>query len=78
MRLWVSAIMVLCAAVASAQTTGATLTVADIEAAAGKEVSVPVYLSNAEKVVGVQFDVELPYALTSAITMSENRKESKL
>ena len=75
MRLWVSAIMVLCAAVASAQTTGATLTVADIEAAAGKEVSVPVYLSNAEKVVGVQFDVELPYALTSAITMSENRKD---
>ena len=74
-KLWVSAIVALCTTAVVAQSTGATLTMADIEAAAGKEVSVPVYLSNAEKVVGMQFDVELPYALTSAITMSENRKD---
>lgn len=74
-RLWMSAMMVLCAAEVSAQTTGATLTVADIEGAAGKEVSVPLYMSNADEVVGVQFDVELPYALTSDIVLSETRKD---
>lgn len=74
-RLWMSAVVALCATAAVAQSTGATLTVADIEGAAGKEISVPVYLSNAEQVVAVQFDVELPYALTSDIVLSETRKD---
>lgn len=74
-RQWMSVMMVLCVAVASAQTTGATLTVSSIEGAAGKEVSVPLYMTNAEEVVGVQFDVELPYALTSDIVLSESRKD---
>lgn len=74
-KLWVSAFVALCATAVSAQTTGATLTVADIEGAAGKEVSVPLYLTNADEVVAVQFDVELPYALTSDIVLSETRKD---
>lgn len=68
--------MALCTTAVVAQTTGATLTVSSIEGAAGKEVSVPVYLTNAEEVVAVQFDVELPYALTSGIVLSENRKDA--
>ena len=77
-RLWVSAIVVLCTTAVVAQTTGATLTVGSIEGAAGKEVSVPVYLTNAEEVVAVQFDVELPYTLTSDIVLSENRKDGHI
>ena len=38
------------------------LTVADFTAAAGKEAWVPVYLENADEVVGAQFDITLPYA----------------
>ena len=77
-RLWVSAIVVLCTTAVVAQTTGATLTVGSIEGAAGKEVSVPLYLTNAEEVVAVQFDVELPYTLTSDIVLSENRKDGHI
>ena len=77
-RLWVSAIVALCTTAVVAQTTGATLTVGSIEGAAGKEVSVPLYLTNAEEVVAVQFDVELPYTLTSDIVLSENRKDGHI
>ena len=38
------------------------LTVADFTAAAGKEAWVPIYLENADEVVGAQFDITLPYA----------------
>lgn len=38
-----------------------TLTVADFTAAAGKEAAVPIYLTNSDNVVGMQFDITLPY-----------------
>lgn len=38
-----------------------TLTVADFTAAAGKEASVPIYLTNSDEVVAMQFDITLPY-----------------
>ena len=41
------------------------LYVADFTAAAGKEVKVPIYLDNADEVVGLQFDLEMPYSKPS-------------
>ena len=38
-----------------------TLSVADFTAAAGKEAVVPIYLDNATDIVGMQFNIELPY-----------------
>ena len=49
-------------AVATAQNT---LTVADFTAAAGKEAAVPIYLTNSDDVVAMQFDIQLPYAKSS-------------
>ena len=42
------------------------LSVADFTAAAGKEAWVPIYLENADEVVGAQFDITLPYAKSSS------------
>lgn len=53
-----------------------TLTVADFTAAAGKEASVPIYLTNSDEVVGMQFDIQLPYAKsTSAVTLVAARTD---
>ncbi len=47
-----------------------TLTVADFTAAAGKEAAVPIYLTNSDDVVAMQFDITLPYARSSnAVTL---------
>ena len=47
-----------------------TLTVADFTAAAGKEAAVPIYLTNSDDVVAMQFDIQLPYAKSgNAVTL---------
>ena len=51
-----------------------TLTVADFTAAAGKEAAVPIYLTNSNDVVGLQFDIQLPYAKSgSDVTIVSSR-----
>lgn len=52
-----------------------TLRVEDISTAAGKEASIPIYLDNSEEVVGLQFDITLPYAKPSKSnpTLDANR-----
>ena len=54
-----------------------TLTVADFTAAAGKEAAVPIYLTNSNEVVGMQFDITLPYAKSkSDVTLVTARSNS--
>ena len=51
-----------------------TLRVADFTAAAGKQAVVPIYLDNADDIVGLQFDIELPYTKpTSNVTLVDER-----
>ena len=50
------------------------LHVVDFTAAAGKEVAVPIYLDNSEEVVGMQFDITLPYSKGSSdVTLVDAR-----
>ena len=49
------------------------LRVADFTQAAGKVASVPVYLENSQDVVGVQFDITLPYAKSGDATLVDAR-----
>lgn len=76
LRLFILIMVGLCASMVSAQSTVSNLlTTKDIEGAAGTEVSVPVYLTNADEVVGAQFDIALPYALKGSVALAENRKD---
>ena len=50
-----------------------TLRVADFTAAAGKVASVPIYLDNSSDVVGMQFDITLPYARSGNVTLVDAR-----
>ena len=51
-----------------------TLTVADFTAAAGKEAAVPIFLTNSDDVVALQFDIELPYAKSNSdVTLIASR-----
>ncbi|MBQ9357294.1 MAG: carboxypeptidase regulatory-like domain-containing protein [Prevotella sp.] len=58
-RLAAVAIVLMATLAAAAQNT---LRVADFTQAAGKEAYVPLYLDNSDDVVGLQFDITLPYA----------------
>lgn len=76
LRLFILIMVGLCTSMVSAQSTVSNLlTTKDIEGAAGTEVSVPVYLTNADEVVGAQFDIALPYALKGSVALAENRKD---
>lgn len=55
-------LLFLSGAVAQAQNT---LYIEDVTSEAGKEVSIPIYLTNSQDIVGVQFDIILPYAKSS-------------
>lgn len=55
----------LCCFIAAAQNV---LSIEDFTAAAGKNTSVPIYLSNADSIVAMQFDIEIPYAKTKDAT----------
>lgn len=51
-----------------------TLRVADFTAAAGKEAMVPIYLENSSDLVGMQFNITLPYAKSSSkVTLVDER-----
>lgn len=51
-----------------------TLQVTDFTAAAGKEVAVPIYLDNSQDIVGMQFNITLPYAKgNSGVTLVDAR-----
>lgn len=51
-----------------------TLTVSDFTAAAGKEATVPIFLTNSNEVVGIQFDITLPYERSSTdVSLIANR-----
>ena len=64
-------VMVMSGLTAAAQNT---LRVDDFTAAAGKEASVPVYLENSTAIVGMQFDITLPYAKASGdVTLVSSR-----
>lgn len=53
------------------------LTVADFTAAAGKEAAVPIFLTNSDDVVGIQFDITLPYERSSTdVTLIANRSNN--
>ena len=67
-RRWSQGLLVLLTVLAGAVSAIAqnTLTVADFTAAAGKEASVPIYLTNSDEVVAMQFDIELPYAKSTS------------
>ena len=62
-RLAAVAIVLMATLAATAQNT---LRVADFTQAAGKEAYVPIYLDNTDDVVGMQFDITLPYAKSSS------------
>ena len=47
-----------------------TLSVANIEASAGKTIMVPVGMSNADEIVAAQFDIALPYALDGDMVLT--------
>ena len=50
------------------------LHVIDFTAAAGKEVAVPIYLDNSQEVVGMQFNITLPYSKgSSGVTLVDAR-----
>lgn len=68
MRLWIAGCMMLCAATSYAQMDNYKLTLADVEGAAGKQVGVPVYLTNSGAVTALQFDIDLPYPMPSGAT----------
>ena len=64
-------ILVMSGLTAAAQNT---LRVEDFTAAAGKEASVPIYLENSTSIVGVQFDITLPYPKSASdVTIASNR-----
>lgn len=54
------------------------LRVENLSTLAGKEVSIPVYLENSQEIVGVQFDMTIPYAKNSKseVTLDANRSNS--
>lgn len=68
LRLWIVCAVMLCTATSYAQMDSYKLTVADVEGAAGKEVSVPVYLTNSGAVTALQFDIDLPYPMPANVT----------
>ena len=60
----------------TAATAQNTLHVEDISTAAGKVASIPIYLDNSQEVMGLQFDITLPYAKPSSDpTLDLNRSE---
>ena len=67
--LWLFVVMLGCLPV-SAQNV---LRVADFTQAAGKVASVPIYLDNSQDVVGLQFDITLPYAKNGNVTLEDAR-----
>lgn len=72
-RLPLLLLMMLCTMVANAQNT---LRVEDFTAAAGKEASLPIYLDNSSEVVGMQFDILLPFAKSQRdVTLLANRSD---
>lgn len=75
--------MLLCPVFIWAQGSGNNrLYVKDFEGAAGKSINMPVYLSNSDEIVAVQFDVTLPYPAkttnnnyNAAVSLVENRTD---
>ena len=51
------------------------LRIDDLSALAGKEASIPIYLDNSQEVMGIQFDITLPYAkpINSDPVLDQNR-----
>ena len=76
-------LMLLCPVFIWAQGSGNNrLYVKDFEGAAGKSINMPVYLSNSDEIVAVQFDVTLPYPAkttnnnyNAAVSLVENRTD---
>ena len=72
-RLPLLLLMVLCTVGVTAQNI---LRVEDFTAAAGKEASLPIYLDNSSEIVGMQFDIELPFAKSqSDVSLLANRSD---
>ena len=66
----ISLLVLLCCLPLQAQNV---LRVADFTQAAGKVASVPIYLDNATDIVGLQFDITLPYAKKGDATLEDAR-----
>ncbi len=67
-RMWLVSALMMCFTGAYAQIDSYKLSIADVEGAAGKNVSIPVYLANSGAVTAVQFDIDLPYPMPSEAT----------
>ena len=68
LRLWIVCAVMLCTATSYAQIENYKLSLTDVEGAAGKQVSVPVYLTNSGAVTALQFDIDLPYPMPQKAT----------
>ena len=69
-----TAIALLCSVLCLMAAAQSALTVGELTAAAGKVASVPVYMTNNTDVVAVQFNIQLPFAMSSdAATLSDTR-----